>query len=143
MRSGGGVPVRQEDAPDGTPQIRQAAAGQLAFQQVPSSGTAGQPLGAIQVAVEDAYGNLITDDTSTVTLSVATGPGSFAAGSTLSVAAMGGIATFSNVTFNTSGNYTLYASEGLLNGVTSSTITVSVSSAAAVRRFFSEAHSCR
>ena len=46
--------------------------------------------------MEDAFGNVVTSDTSTVTIAVASGPGGFAAGSTTSVAAVNGVATFSN-----------------------------------------------
>ena len=46
--------------------------------------------------VEDTYGNILTGDTSSVTLTVASGPGSI--GGTDTVAAVAGVATFNNVT---------------------------------------------
>ena len=51
----------------------------------------------VQVAVEDQFGNVITSNTSTVTIAVGSGPGSFDSGSTTSVAAANGVATFNNL----------------------------------------------
>ena len=73
----------------------------------------------MKVAVEDQFGNVVTTDTSTVTLTVATGPGGFANGSTTSVAAVKGIATFSNLLLDTAGSYTLNAADGSLASATS------------------------
>ena len=62
----------------------------------------------MKVAVEDAFGNVVTSDTSTVDRSPSpVGPGGFAAGSTTSVAAVSGVATFSNLVLDTAGSYTL------------------------------------
>jgi hypothetical protein len=102
-----------------------AAASKLAITQTPSSGTAGQALGtAFKVAVEDAFGNVITSNTSTVALAVASGPGAFASGSTTSTAAVSGVATFSNLIFNTAGAYTIKVSDGSLTSATSGSFTV-------------------
>ena len=50
----------------------------LAFLNVPTTGIAGQPLNPwVTVAVEDQFGNIISGNTSTVTLAVASGPGGF------------------------------------------------------------------
>jgi len=101
------------------------AASQLAYQQTPSTGTAGTALSpSIKVAVEDSSGNVVTSDTSTVTITIASGPGSFAAGSTTSVAAVNGVATFSNLILDTAGTYTLKATDGTLASVTSGNIVV-------------------
>src|ERR1700678_1654465 len=67
---------------------------------------------SITVDVEDPFGNIVTTDSSTVTLSVASGPGSLSG--TLTMAASSGIATFSNVKLNTAGSYTLTTSDGSL-----------------------------
>ena len=48
--------------------------------------------------------NVVTSNTSTVAVSVASGPGGFASGSTTSVAAVNGVATFSNLIFDTAGS---------------------------------------
>ncbi len=110
--------------------VTPAAAAKLVITQSPISGSAGNTLGALKVAVEDQYGNLLTGNTSTVTLSVAGGPGSLTAGSTTSVAAVNGIATFSNLTLNTSGVYTLSVSDGTLAGATTTNVVISPSTAA-------------
>jgi hypothetical protein len=103
---------------------------QLVFQPVPMTGTAGIALGpSVTVAVEDQYGNVVTTDNSTVTLSVGAGPGSFAGPSTITAQAVNGIATFNNVVLDTAGSYTLSASDGSLTGATSGNIVVSPTNA--------------
>ena len=77
---------------------------------------------SITVDVEDQFGNLVTTDSSNVTLAVASGPGSLSG--TLTMAASNGIATFSNVKLNTAGNYTLTAGDGSLTPATSSSFAV-------------------
>ena len=68
---------------------------------------------AVTVDVEDANGNLITTDTSMVTLTLASGM--FANNSpTTSIAAVGGVATFSSMVMNTSGSFSVTASDGSL-----------------------------
>ena len=94
--------------------VSAASAAKVVFQQVPTTGTAGNALQSVTAAVEDQFGNIVTTDNSTVTLSVASGPGSFTSGSTISVTAVNGIATFSNLVLNTAGSYTLTASDGSL-----------------------------
>ena len=117
-------------ATTGTITIVAGSATQLVLQQSPTSGTAGQALSpSVTVAVEDSFGNVITGDTSTVTVAVATGPAGFDAGSTTSMAAVGGVATFSNLLFDTTGNYTLSVSDGGLTRATTGSITISPASA--------------
>jgi hypothetical protein len=117
-------------ATSGSLTVSPAAASKLAITQTPTSGTAGQALGtALTVAVEDAFGNVITSNSSTVALTVASGPGGFASGSTTSVAAVNGVATFSNLIFDTAGSYTLSLSDGSLTGGASGSCTVSPAAA--------------
>ena len=73
---------------------------------------------------KNPFGNLVTSDSSNVTLTAA-GPGSFAG--TTTVAATGGIATFSSLVLDTAGTYTLTASDPAdgLPVVTSGTLTIS------------------
>jgi hypothetical protein len=107
--------------------IGAAAASQLGYEQIPSTGQTGQALSpSVTVAVEDTFGNVVTGNTSSVTIAVASGPSGFASGSTTSVHAVGGLATFSNLFLNTPGAYTLNATDGTLAGVTSSTITINI-----------------
>jgi RHS repeat-associated protein len=110
--------------------ISPAQATQLVFQEVPTTGIAGQTLSpSLTVAVEDQFGNIVTSDDSTVTLTVNLGPGSFTGGSTLSAAVVNGVATFSNLVLDTAGNYLLSASDGPLTSATSGLLTVTPAAA--------------
>jgi RHS repeat-associated protein len=107
-----------------------AQASQLFFEQLPTTGIAGQTLNpSVIVAVEDQFGNIVTSDDSTVTLTVNSGPGSFTGGNTLSASVVNGIATFSNLVLDTAGNYLLSASDGPLSSATSSLLTVTAAPA--------------
>lgn len=102
-----------------------AATSKLAFLQSPTMGTAGQALNpVVKIAIENANGQVVTNNNSTVTLSIGSGPGGFAAGSTVSVAAVNGIATFSNLKLNVAGSYTLTASDTGATSATSSSLTI-------------------
>ena len=97
----------------------------------PKSGTTGNAVTpSLTVDIEDSSGHIVTTDSSTVTLTVATGPGGFASGSTASVKAVNGIATFSTLIFDTSGNYTLGASDGSLTKATSGKLNITPATAA-------------
>ena len=74
----------------------------------PASATAGTPF-SVTVDILDQSGNPLTSDDSSITLSVSSGPGSL--GGTLTVAAHNGVATFSNLTLDEAGTYTLAASD--------------------------------
>ena len=93
------------------------------------TGTAGEALPSFQVAVENQSGDVVkSDNTSTVTLSVASGPADAVvdSNSTMTATAKNGIATFDNVILDTAGTYTLTATDSNA-GVTSAvsgTITV-------------------
>jgi uncharacterized delta-60 repeat protein len=98
--------------------VSPAKASQVLFSQAPSSGTAGQTLRTVQVAIEDAYGNVETGDNSDkIMVSVSSGP-STQMGGTLAETVQAGIAVFSNLQLNTSGNYTLAALASLAGGGT-------------------------
>jgi hypothetical protein len=105
--------------------VSPAAASKLFFAQQPISTTAGQEISpAVRVDITDQYANLITSNTSTVTLTLS--GGTFAGGSaTVSAAASSGVATFSTLTIDTAGSYTLKASDGSLTAATSASFTVS------------------
>jgi len=69
-------------------------------------------LTAFTVKVTDANGNLVTTgtgSTDTISIAPATGPGGIASGST--AVAVGGVASFSSTTLNTSGAYTFTATD--------------------------------
>ncbi|EDY19316.1 outer membrane protein [Chthoniobacter flavus Ellin428] len=98
----------------------------LAFGTQPGSTGVGSAISpAVTVQVQDQFGNLVTSNTSTVTISSSNT--SFV-GSTLSVAAVGGLATFNALKPSTSGaNKTLVASSAGLTSATSNPFTVSMS----------------
>ncbi len=104
-------------------------AGQLVFTTIPASVGSGTNFQVI-VKAEDSLGNVDSSFNSTVTLSVKSGPAGALLklnGSTpVSVAASSGIATFSNLTLDRAGTYTLAASasppQGTLTGTSSSLV---------------------
>ena len=99
--------------------VSPAAAATLAFVQQPTTVGLNSPITpAVTVQVRDAYGNAVTTDSSTVSVSVNSGPG--ALGGTTAVAAVNGLATFSNLILAVSGAYVLVASDGALTTTTSS-----------------------
>lgn len=105
--------------------VNSASVSQLVWKTAPAAkAIAGTTLNSVVVAVEDAYGNVVTSDTSTVKLTLSSG--AFASGSaTATVAASNGIATFGNLAINTTGTYQIAASDGTsITGVTSGNITV-------------------
>lgn len=108
--------------------VKAAAASKLVVIQTPSTGGVNSPLGAMRVAVVDAYGNP-TPTAKFVTLSISSGPlgGTFASGSTRSVVPVNGVATFTNLKLGKAGTYTLKATAGLWASATSGEIIVSLS----------------
>ena len=109
-----------------------AAAGtQVVYGVEPSNVTAGVANSpSIVVDVEDPFGNIVLTDSSTVTLSIASGPGSLSG--TVIATASSGVATFSNVILDTAGTYTLAATDGALTSATSTSFTVSAAAATQV-----------
>jgi hypothetical protein len=94
----------------------------LAFMVQPSNALTGAAISpAVQVAVQDANGNTVTADSSPVTLALA---GSTALGGTPTVNAQNGVATFSNLTVESAGNYMLTATSPSLTPATSKSFTV-------------------
>jgi|SRR5579864_3741046 len=85
-----------------------------------ANGSAGSALAPVIVEVADAHNNLVTSATNSVT--IASNPPGVAG--TLTVAAVGGVATFSNLTFANPGQYTLTATSGGLGDGTSGNITI-------------------
>jgi hypothetical protein len=103
----------------------------LAFTQQPGATTAGLAIdnpGGVKVSVQDAAGHLINDDSSTVMLTL-TG-GTFAGGgTTVSAAAVNGVATFSNLLIDVAGSCTLTASDGGYVQSTSSSFSINPAAA--------------
>ncbi len=84
-----------------------AAAGQLVIETQPfAAATAGHPLGQPVVYEEDAFGNLITgDNTTLVTATIAGGAGTLQGTTTVTV--LGGVAVFSGLSDDTAGTISL------------------------------------
>jgi hypothetical protein len=103
-----------------------AGATQMQFAIGPSTVTAGIPISPAPVVVAtDALGATVTSFTGPITLALGANPGGATLGGTLTVNAVGGVATFNNVRLNRTGAaYTLAASSPGLTGTTSAGFTV-------------------
>lgn len=108
-------------ATSGTINVTAGTAAALAFSVQPSNVVASAPVApAVQVSIVDAFGNLVTGSTDNVTVAIGTNPSGGTLSSTTTVAAVGGMATFSNLSINLVGTgYTLTAASGSLTGATS------------------------
>ena len=111
--------------------ITPATAAKLVFTTGPAAGTAGSKLASVAVSIETAGNTVVTSDNASVTLTIASGPGSFASGSTTTVAAVNGVATFSNLILDTAGNYVLSAADSTdsLSGFASTSFNVAPAAA--------------
>jgi hypothetical protein len=117
-----------------------ASSGSLLFSTQPHAAIVGQDItGAainpsgppVTVELLDANGNLMTNSDAPVTIALATNPAGATLGGTTTVDAVGGVASFSNLTLNKpGGQYSLVASSPGLTSATSSPF--DESSAAAV-----------
>ena len=94
----------------------------LGFVQQPSNGTAGQPIDpAVQVEVLDNTGNPVTTSSAQITVRLGNNPGNATLTGTLTVSAVNGIASFTDLRVSQGGTgYTLIASSsGLIDGTSS------------------------
>jgi hypothetical protein len=113
--------------------ITAAAASKLAFSVQPSTTGAGASITpAVKVQVQDQFGNLTTS-TANVTIAIGNNPGGGSLSGTTTVAAVAGVATFSNLSIHKVGTgYTLAASSGALTGTTSSAFDITPGAASKV-----------
>ncbi len=111
LASGGGT--------SGAGTVFNSAMTRLAISQ-PAATTVGA-LGTLTVAVQDPLGNVITSDASNVTLTVSNGA---TLGGTTTVAAVNGIATFTDLTLTKSGTFTLTATAGVFARSTTAAFTL-------------------
>ncbi len=117
------------------------AATHLVFLAQPADALTGESLGTVRVAVEDSFGNVVTTNQSSVTLSlnlpdaagVQSPDGQFGTGSIVpipslqgkvTVAARNGVAAFSDLSINVVGSYTLNAQDGTLTSGTSASVMI-------------------
>lgn len=95
------------------------SATKLIFSTQPSNSPSGFAIQTFRVAVADANGNVVTSATNSITVSVASGPGTI--GGTQTVTAVAGVASFSTITLSSLGVYTLSAvATGLTAGTSNS-----------------------
>jgi hypothetical protein len=110
--------------------ITAGTANRLVFGQSPTTTAGGASMSpAVTVQIQDVNSNLTTS-TATVALAIGTNPGGGTLSGTVSAAAVGGVATFSNLSINKMGTgYTLVASSAPLTSATSGTFNVTVGAA--------------
>ncbi len=109
--------------------ISPASAAVLAFQVQPANVAAGASITpAVEVKVVDAYANIVTSATTSITVAIGTNAADSANGvlsGTKIRNAVSGVASFNNLNIDRSGNgYTLTAAGGGLTGATSTTFNV-------------------
>jgi hypothetical protein len=115
----------QTAAKSATFKVVAAAASKLAFVQPPKPGKVNTTLSpAITVAIEDSFGNIVTSNTTRVTIAIASGPSGAALSGTLTEAAVNGVATFADLKLNKAGTYTLKVIDGVLASATSGTFSI-------------------
>jgi protocatechuate 3,4-dioxygenase beta subunit len=124
-----GVAITQQD----TVTVEAGAAAALAFAVQPANATAGVPISpAIQVEAQDAFGNLDTAFTGTVTIAIGTNPSGGALSGTLTHAAVAGVATFNDLTIDKAGiGYDLQASAASLTTATSNAFDIAAGAVSA------------
>ena len=112
--------------------ISAGAAARLAFSAQPSASTGGIAFGTQpSVTVLDTFGNTVATSVAPVTLSLTTPAGAaLTCTSANPLAATSGVATFAGCKIDKAGSYTLTANSGTLTSATSSSLTISVGSAA-------------
>ena len=100
------------------------APAQMVFTTQPSAASTGGTAFMTQpaVTIEDAGGNTVTTDSSTVTLTAEVGPGAVSGCAESETA---GVVAFSGCSINTDGTYTLTVADGILPTATSGSIVVS------------------
>jgi hypothetical protein len=126
-KSGGGYTLTAtatglQSAACGPFTISGGTASQLVFAVQPSTVAAASAITPqVEVAAHDAFGNVATGFTGTVTIAIANNPGSGTLSGTSAVAAVAGVAAFNNLSINNTGtSYTLSAAATGPTGATSS-----------------------
>lgn len=103
----------------------------LAFVAPPSASVDGQAIvPAVQVAVLDVSGNVVTTATDQITLALAGNRDAATLSGTLTVAPIQGVATFSDLRINPPGTYALTARAPGLTGTTSASFAITLAFAA-------------
>jgi hypothetical protein len=115
------------DTQPGTSGFQGDFADHLVFDEQPTDTLIGQVISpAVTIQVIDVFSNLLTADTSNVTLAIGTNPGGGVLSGTLTAATVSGIATFNNLSINRPGaGYTLVATHDVLISPPSATFSIS------------------
>src|SRR5207249_11232196 len=103
----------------------------LVFGVQPTTAKAGVAISpAVTVQVLDRFGNLVTGDTSNVTVAIGANPGNGTLSGTKTVAAVGGVATFSTLSIDrAAAGYTLVATDDSLGIGSSNAFTITPAAA--------------
>ncbi len=105
--------------------VTPAAATQLAITTQPPASVRVNSSFGLQASIEDAYGNVVTTASGSVSVAFASNPTGAKLGGTLTVTASSGVASFTNLTINKTGSgYTLQVSSSGLTSATSNPIKV-------------------
>ncbi len=113
--------------------VTSITATKLAFTTQPSNTASGATLSDVVITIQDASGNTVTSSTASVTLAIGTNPASGTLSGTKTVAAVGGVATFSTLNIDNAGTgYTLVASATGLTGATSNTFNITSGAASTI-----------
>ncbi|MHA7633336.1 lamin tail domain-containing protein [Corallococcus sp. M7] len=140
LRTAGDQSVTAEDVADPsltashTYTIIPASADHLAFASAPTTGSVRQALVDIEVAVQDAYGNIVTDASVDVQLSLV--GGTFAQGIPTRTP-VGGVAVFGELSVNDEGTYQFQASADDFQSITSADLIIFDTEAPAAATGFS------
>lgn len=107
--------------------IAAGAAAKLVFVQQPGSSAASNALAsAITVQVLDASGNIVTTDSSSITLAIAINPGASSLSGTTTINAVNGVASFTNISLNkAAAGYSLIATDRNLSAAGSTPFDIS------------------
>jgi hypothetical protein len=106
------------------------AAAKLEFSVIAGNQVAGTLLNpGVQVAIEDAQGNVVTTATANVTIAMGSNPANGSLTGATTVAAVSGYAVFSTLMLSQPGLYALNATASGLTGSTSNTFSVVAHSA--------------
>ena len=96
-----------------------ASSKKLAFAQQPRAAEVGAVIAPFSVEVDDSSNHVVTSDDSDITVSIGSGAKSAVLSGTLTVPAINGVATFSDLSVNEEGTFVLRVSDSGLKAGTS------------------------
>ncbi len=114
--------------------VNPGAATNLVFTTQPANAVAGGALpGPPTITVQDNFGNTVTSSTASITIAIGANPGNGTLSGTTTRSAVGGLASFSDLTINKAGvGYTLSAASATLASATSSSFDIAPGGAVAL-----------